>query len=74
MVNSMAMDKQGMSKHREQNVTDSAGTPGQTRAKVKQVAYNTYREIFRALFDEMESRNIHIAQISPESDTTDEQK
>lgn len=40
----------------------------------KQSPYDLCRECFRALFDEMESRNIHIAQISPESDTTDEQK
>lgn len=40
----------------------------------KQSPYDLCRECFRALFDEMESRNIRIAQISPESDTSDEQK
>lgn len=70
----MAMDKQGGAKRSKQNVTLSEETPGQPGVKLKQVPYDTYREIFRALFDEMESRNTQIAQILPMSGTTGEQK
>lgn len=39
-----------------------------TTTKEKQSPYDSYRDIFRALFDELASRKIHIEQILPEND------
>lgn len=34
----------------------------------KQSPYDIYRDVFRALFDELAARKIHIEQILPEND------
>ena len=72
--------KNGSAKLDEKEITENGKkeavkpTDNPVATEDKQSPYDLCRECFRALFDEMESRNIHIAQISPESDTTDEQK
>lgn len=70
--NSVALDKQEMAKRSEQDVTRSTESSFVPVTKGKGSPYDTYREIFRALFDEMEYRNIHIAQISSADDSTNE--
>lgn len=63
---SNTLDKKSTTKVEEKNMAVSPTTPIATQEK--QSPYDIYRDVFRALFDELAARKIHIEQILPEND------
>lgn len=63
---SNTLDKKSTTKVEEKNMAVSPTTP--IASQEKQSPYDIYRDVFRALFDELAARKIHIEQILPEND------
>lgn len=63
---SNTLDKKNTTTAEEKDVVMPHTTP--IAAQEKQSPYDIYRDVFRALFDELAARKIHIEQILPESD------